>query len=308
MVTRRRSMSGALAIVAILAGALAAPAPAAIPAPAWSIRSLAVPTNFTPGDESGTYRYEVMAVNSGGAATNGNPITLTDTLPAGLIAKEAGVELPAAGSTLVESVCSTEKPGESEIVRCTIPEELPSTSNPALLEPSEALRLLIRVSTPVEAEGTTLTNLAQVQGGGALPVSTTSHNAASSKPASSGLMDFRAALLGVDGLPAGQAASHPYQYTTSFAVNTTRGAPGGTSEFVPAGGDIKDVNVALPPGLIGNPTAVSRCTAQQFNTTHAIQPLGGVVTVNVLLLLADPPPLGRATVMTPVCAPDGTVT
>jgi hypothetical protein len=273
-------MLGALALAGILAGALAAPAPAASPAPAWSIRSLAVPTNFTPGDESGIYRYEVMVVNSGGAATDGSPITLTDTLPAGLVAKEVGVKLPAAGSTLVESVCSTEKPGESEIVRCTIPEELPGTSNPTSIGPSEALRLLIRVSTPAEAAGTTLANHAQVQGGGALSVSTVSHNEATSEPASAGLMDFRAALLGVDGLSTRQAASHPYQYTTSFAVNTTHGAPGGTAEFVPAGGDIKDVDVALPPGLIGNPTAVSRCTAQQFNTTHAIEPLGSVVTVN----------------------------
>jgi len=279
-VTGRKGMLGAVAIAAVLASVYTVSASAASPAPAWSIRSLAVPTNFTPGDESGIYRYEVMVVNVGGAITNGSPITLTDTLPAGLTAKEVGVKLPAAGSTLVESVCATEKPGESEIIRCTIPEELPEASNPTLLEPSEALRLLIRVSTAVEAEGTTLANHAQVQGGGALSASTTSHNAASTKPASSGLMDFRATLLGVDGLPARQAASHPYQYTTSFAVNTTHGAPGGTAEFVPAGGDIKDVNVALPPGLIGNPTAVSRCTAQQFNTTHAIEPLGAVVTVN----------------------------
>ena len=26
--------------------------------------------------------------------------------------------------------------------------------------------------------------------------------------------------------------------------------------------------MALPPGLAGNPTAIARCTAQQFNTTH----------------------------------------
>src|SRR6185295_5163990 len=119
-------MLGAL----VLAGILAAPAPAASPAPAWSIRSLAVPTNFTPGDESGIYRYEVMAVNIGGATSDGSLITLTDTLPAGLTAKEVGVKLPAAGSTLVKAAGTTEKPGESEIIRCTIPEELPETSSP----------------------------------------------------------------------------------------------------------------------------------------------------------------------------------
>jgi hypothetical protein len=279
-VTGRRVILGAFFFAAIVVGGPTASASAANPAPAWSIRSLAVPTNFMPGDESGIYRYEVMIVNSGAAATDGSPITLTDTLPTGLTVKNVSVKLPAAGSTPVESVCTTEKPAEAEIVHCTIPEELPETSNPTLVRPSEALRLLIQVSTPAGAEGTTLTNFAQVQGGGTLPISTTSHNEASSEPAPAGVMDFRAALLGLDGLPAGQAASHPYQYTTSFAVNTTHGAPGGTAEFVPAGGDVKDVRVALPPGLIGNPTAVSHCTAQQFGTSHAIEPLGAVVTVN----------------------------
>jgi hypothetical protein len=281
--SRHRGLLGALALAAILGCAFAASASATTPAPAWSIRSLAVPTNFKPGDESGLYQYELMIVNGGGAPTDRSPITMTDTLPAGLTIKAIGLLLPTESgeADFSSSLCVTEKPGGSEIVRCTIPEEVAGAPDPTLLEPSEALRLVVRVSTPAGAAGTTLTNLAQVHGGGAPAASTVSHNQASSEPASSGLTYFHADLLDVAGSPARQAGSHPYQYRTSFAVNT-EDAPFATEAqfFNPAGGDVKDVRVALPPGLIGDPTATSRCTAQQFNTTHAIQPFGAVVTVN----------------------------
>jgi hypothetical protein len=283
MRSRHRALLGALALMAILGCAFAAAASAATPSPAWSIRSLAVPTNFKPGDESGLYQYELMIVNGGGASTDRSPITMTDTLPAGLTIKAVRLLLPTESgeADFSSSLCVTEKPGESEIVRCTIPEEVVGAPDPTLLGPSEALRLVVRVSTPVAAAGTTLTNLAQVHGGGAPAASTASHNQASSEPAPSGLTYLSAELLDVAGLPARQAGSHPYQYRTSFAVNT-EDAPFATESqfFNPAGGDLKDVRVALPPGLIGDPTATSRCTAQQFNTTHAIQPFGSVVTVN----------------------------
>jgi hypothetical protein len=273
--TRNRSLGllRAIGLATMLAAAFAVPASATTAAPAWSIRSLAVPTNFIPGGESG--RYELMAVNHGGSATDGSPITFIDTLPAGLTVKGVTLNLRSSldGTGTHDfgpSLCSVEKPEAAEIVSCTIPEELPETPDPTLVEASEVLRLVIRVSTPLAAAGETLTNVAQVQGGGTVPASTSSQNEASPEPAAAGFMDFRAALLGTDGLPIGQPGSHPYQYLTSFAVNTRPVAPGAIGEFRPAGGDIKDVSVALPPGLVGNPTATSRCTAQQFNTSHTI--------------------------------------
>lgn len=281
----RRVVVAALAGGAILAGALAAHASAAAPAPAWTIHSLAVPTNFKPGDESATYQYEVVLANSGGAATNGSPIMLTDRLPAGLSVKANGVSVKlrqAGESDFGPSLCKVEKPASVEIVQCTIPEEeLPQAPHPSLLAPDEELRMVIRVSTPVGASGK-LTNVAEGQGGGAGMASTSSYNQASSEPASAGFTDFRAALLGVDGLPTQQAASHPYQYTTSFAVNTMPVPPNSNSsaQFVPAGGDLKDIEVALPPGLVGNPTVASRCTAQQFNTLHSVVVGSTTLTLN----------------------------
>ena len=51
-----------------------------------------------------------------------------------------------------------------------------------------------------------------------------------------------------------QAGGHPYVLRTSFAFDHTGGAEG----------SVKDVETQLPAGLIGNPTAVARCTREQL--------------------------------------------
>jgi hypothetical protein len=255
-----------LAITAPAAPALVVPAPA----PAWAVRSLPLPTNFAPGDESGKDKYEVTALNIGGASTDESPIHLSDMLPEGLGVKSIRLEFARSnGANLAPELCLTETAGSHQVVRCTVPSSLPGIQKPALFGSAEGLRLVIGISTPVGAEGTTLTNVVEVEGGGAATVGNSSQNKASSAPAKSGLLDFSASLLGPDGKTVRQAASAPYQYLTRFAVNTERPGPAGAgiTEFIPAGGDLKDVAVALPPGLIGNPRAVSRCPAQQFNTT-----------------------------------------
>lgn len=53
-----------------------------------------------------------------------------------------------------------------------------------------------------------------------------------------------------------QAGSHPYEYVVSFAFKLNGE---GHSE-----GSARDVYVDLPPGLVGDPTAVPRCASQEF--------------------------------------------
>jgi hypothetical protein len=53
-----------------------------------------------------------------------------------------------------------------------------------------------------------------------------------------------------------QAGGHPYEAWTAFRMNRVR-APDGTLRS--DGGNLKNVQVDLPPGLIGNPTAVPQC-------------------------------------------------
>src|SRR5262245_44821279 len=54
-----------------------------------------------------------------------------------------------------------------------------------------------------------------------------------------------------------QAASHPDSLRVSFSLET---GPGGHT----LGGEMRDALVELPPGLIGNPQAMPRCSRQQF--------------------------------------------
>jgi len=64
-------------------------------------------------------------------------------------------------------------------------------------------------------------------------------------------------------IPATQAGSHPVEAWTEFGFETEiRPAEPGV-DYPTA--SVKDVEVRLPPGLIGNPTAVPTCTEQQLS-------------------------------------------
>ena len=262
-----------LALTSLGLGA-AAHAHAAAPAPAWSIESLAMPTNFIPGDTTRDYRYTVIAMNVGGSVTDGSPIVLSDTLPLGLTVEkvELWMRTPTKREDFGPAFCQTEEPpGLPALVTCTVPSEHSGTSpEPSRVHPSEALRMVIHLDVPPGTPQETLRNEVEVRGGGAAAVTNSAENATTSetepRPAEAGLSYFRAALLEADGSPADRAGSRPYQYVTTYAVNTQATEPGADVLFAPAGGDTKDVQVALPPGLVGNPSATSRCTAQQFTT------------------------------------------
>jgi len=277
--SRRASLCTALLGALALTAFLASPASAAPPAaPAWSLTSLAGPSHFMPGEESGLDRYEVFLANNGGAPSNGSPITIVDTLPAGLGVK--GIELRAPREPpreLGPSACETKTVGAVATVTCRLEEGLPEAKEAAIIGPAEKASLTIHLIVPEGEEVVALTNRVEVQGGGAAPLTAESHNETDPackverECAPAGLQRFVSVPTGPDGLPAGGAASHPYQYMSAFAVNLNPASPGSALPFVPAGGDLKRVEVALPPGLIANPTATARCTAQQFNTTHGIQ-------------------------------------
>ena len=76
-------------VLAILAFA-AAPALAVEGGPQWTLSSVARPTNLAPGAKTGEDYYQVLLTNSGGAASNGSPVTITDELPRGLTLDPVG--------------------------------------------------------------------------------------------------------------------------------------------------------------------------------------------------------------------------
>ncbi|HZI73459.1 MAG TPA: hypothetical protein VFD73_05435, partial [Gemmatimonadales bacterium] len=263
MRVRRRLFTGFLLAVAGLAPASAK----ADPTPAWAIQSIAAPTNFAPGDESGSDRYFAFITNSGGKATDRSPITITDTLPPGVKVKRIILKSPRGETEIGNApVCEAEESGGVATASCEVTEAVDPPREPALLYPGNQLLFEIRVKTPASASGT-LVNRVEVAGGGAEPVSREIENPASEEEAHIGFEEFHAGLVGADGKPARGAASHPYQYVTSFAVNTVPSVKEGDN-FIPAEGDLKDVEVALPAGLAGNPTAIGECTPEKFTNVH----------------------------------------
>ncbi len=75
-----------------------------------------------------------------------------------------------------------------------------------------------------------------------------------------GIKGFEVALTNKDGSPDTQAGSHPYEMSTSLEFNTTIDS----RDFTEPDGNLKDLIVNLPPGLIGNPNATVKCTIQQL--------------------------------------------
>jgi hypothetical protein len=235
-------------------------------------------------------------------------VTIVDTLPPGLAVvkvkfilryngkKEDFGEKVEVGGEEVE-VCEQDVPAdpetESTVVECTLPgaefpgseELLPGVEEiPSLIRPGEELLLEIQVEpTAAIHEGDALRNKATVECNGFPTEATVASNRASASEAPAGFAQFEAALLGADGQPIGQAGSHPEKYITSYAVNDRHKLPGAAGpDFVPAGGDMKDVRVALPPGLAGNPTATPRCTLAQFNTLEPFQPFPAELAISGL--------------------------
>src|ERR1700733_8496275 len=68
-----------------------------------------------------------------------------------------------------------------------------------------------------------------------------------------GLQRFAVAATNENGTPDRQAGSHPYALTSTFLLNLPT-----------QGSDIKDVKLELPPGFVGDPNAVPRCSYQRF--------------------------------------------
>lgn len=73
-----------------------------------------------------------------------------------------------------------------------------------------------------------------------------------------GFESFQQQMLAVGGQPDVEAGSHPYESVTTFAMNNVAGE-------IPAGGEVKDLEVGLPPGLVGDPNATPKCPRTSFD-------------------------------------------
>jgi hypothetical protein len=238
-------------------------ASAATRAPGWEITSHSLPTVLPPGGRGVLY---LDVVNVGAASTEeGRPVTVTDVLPEGLTASYAG------GTHHSPQLwdCTGTK-----IVRCTSDFSfgpIPGGGGSPGVEPSVPDR---RVAIEVQiAPGAAshLINTAAVSGGGApSSASTTSELHISSTPAGFGIASWDVWFSNEDGTLDTQAGSHPYAATFDLNLNTVfQQEPRNNGEYettvLPAGAELRNATVDLPPGFVGNPTAAPQCPREVFD-------------------------------------------
>jgi hypothetical protein len=247
----------ALTAAGVLSAVGVAPASAATPGPGWSIRSLAHPTNFAPGDTTGNDTYHVVITNAGSRPTDGSPVTITDNLPSevnvqsisflwsGLPAAFGGPEADLAGFGL----CTT----APHQVQCSLPTG--AFGLPPIM-PGDILQVIVHV-TVASSPPPSVTNEAKVEGGEAPAVSTSVQTPITSTLASFGINDFSMSISGVDGASDAQAGDHPYAVTTNLDFNSVLLLFGQAGVAAPE--SAKDIVVDLPTGLVGNPTTAPRC-------------------------------------------------
>jgi hypothetical protein len=279
----------ALAALAILgASALSADTALAVTdqLPGWAVIAKTKPTYLHPG---GNGAIQIKVLNDGAASSKGT-VTVTDVLPPGVTAINAGADerINHAGPGESEVAvapglweCSGDTPGGlvagAKIVTCVNNlTNFPSLAGgggtptgpgdplpPPPFEGNE--EIAIGVTAPAQEGPTSAPNRVTVAGGGALgSASTQEQIMVSSSPPPFGFADATAYFSNADGTTDTQAGSHPYEATFAFDMNHILNPETFPAEQ-PAGGEIRNLLFNLPPGFIGNPTAVARCTRVQFN-------------------------------------------
>jgi uncharacterized repeat protein (TIGR01451 family) len=237
----RRYLILLLAVCGV-AGVFAASAGADAPAPGWQLFGFFAPTHLVPG---GTGKLVLFVYNVGAAEANG-AVTLTDRLPDGMVAVGEGTNAGGNGS----AGC---KGKETSVFTCET--GAPPGGEPRIIE--------MPVSVPVGLSGTAQDEV-EVAGGGALQVAKADIPATFSPIAAGlGYANASAWLSNPDGTIDTQAGSHPYALTVAFALNNE--VVGSEHQVTPTGGEARTLDVKLPPGLVGNPTAVPECSRQLFD-------------------------------------------
>jgi hypothetical protein len=262
--------SGVRALLAAVAGALicvAGVAPAAQAAgPQWTVTAVSRPTNFLPGDATGDDAYVVTVTNTGSAASNaGEPIAITDELP-------AGITLGAAGAAGEDELAASHNGGVGSQLSCV----LRTCTYSGVVVPDDTLVMSFPVdvatspppscAVPAGAQSC-VTNAVRVSGGGAAGAGIQTPTLISATPAGFGIAPGGASSA----LSSVQAGAHP-DLTTAISFNTV--GNGGLA------GDPKDTTDDLPPGFAGDLVDTPSCLASRFLASEC--PIGtqvGVTTV-----------------------------
>jgi hypothetical protein len=265
--------------------------------PGWELTAHTYPTYLAP---HGAGAVVIDVFNVGAGASKGR-ITVTDTLPEGLTATDAGGLLrQSAGTEIIGHerwVCTGNTPGGvvlgATIVTCTNKEgEGPEEESlPGFLGgggaptfdfahgPHKQPKVVVNVQASGEAVG--LVNHVTIVGGGApTPASTRDTVTVSSAKPRFGFSGADGWFSNADGTLDTQAGSHPYEATFTLDLpSELERSEVGEASVIPADGSVRNIEARLPPGLVVNSLAVPQCTRAQLDAEecpHASQV--GVIT------------------------------
>ena len=237
-------------------------------APGWRITMTPQPSNFTSAlnaqceasiENNGEYpsvnggrecdRFLLSVRNEGVKESNG-PVTMAVDLPPAL-------RLVGLGSAASEE-------GEFGYSAILPPLNCDVSSASCTLEgslaPEAAMAVVVLVVVDSAAEGSIVSAVARVEGGGAPVAQASNQVAISPTPVPLAFEGLAVDPLGLDGRPESAAGGRPNALTTSFTLATSLGGPGG-GKYAPRE-DIKDLSVDLPLGLVGNPQSLPPCPQQ----------------------------------------------
>jgi hypothetical protein len=247
-------------------GAVAVPASAA----GWlHLTSKSIPSNLAPGQE-GTV--SIAASNLGDSNIEGSeahPVTLTDKLPPGVTA--TGV-LPPCGDS-PEPICTRHWPEKNTVVKkpeCKVAPTEVSCVFPEPLAAYEQWEVRISVKVSPEALPGTVDNVTVAEGEPLSPPPPVFHRPLkiSNEPTPFGVDRYELAPEGETGAPDTQAGSHPFQFTTTFALNDEYHVFPQGIRLPNAPAPLRNLRVDLPPGFVGNANknVISQCGELQFTT------------------------------------------
>jgi hypothetical protein len=262
-------------------------------------------TVTTEGYASGTIAIDLF--NTGAAESNG-AITVTDTLPHGLRAKEAG-ELTSPGffgekfgvvPAIRQGVwdCTGNATGPephvagATVVTCTNdPVGLPKIDGgggtPTFKKGGNHPQPIVGIAVEAEdgvTEGTKAggeANRVTAAGGGAPETAvTTEPITVGTKDVPTGITESDAWFSNADGTVDRQAGSHPYIGTFVFDVATALNSE--LDATIP-GGELRNLETVVPAGLVGDLHKIPQCTRQQlFNSACPTESMVGRLQVQAI--------------------------
>jgi hypothetical protein len=239
--------------------------------PWWHVNTVSAPANLAGGDG----RIVVEVSNLGDAYANGfeAPVTVVDKLPTGVSASSVYPE--GGGSTLAEGFVPF-------LAQCSIAGQTVTCTYGGPLLSYE--RLMIAVTVKVTPGAGSGINEVDVSGGGATPAVSRRALALSDSVPSFGAENYELTPEEEGGAADTQAGSHPFQLTTTLTFNTSAMPVVSfeTHEVLPEVqpvGLTKDLRFDLPPGLVGNPTPLPKCSTYVFLHKAALCPNDTVVGV-----------------------------